>query len=215
MSNVIRGQADAFSPWDLASFDSAVHEAHANEPVRLPTLEQVAQIEEQARQDGFQAGHAEGFAAGRAEGEALGLAELRAEAERIRAIAESFSAAIRGADDSISRQVLELSLDLAKALLRTALPLHPDLILPIVREAILGIPSIRQPARLHLHPEDLPIVRERMGEELSSLGWLLVGDETLERGGCRAETADNQIDASLPTRWKRLASSLSSLSDWN
>jgi flagellar assembly protein FliH len=33
-------------------------------------------------------------------------------------------------------------------------------------------------------------------------------------GSCRVETANNQIDASLPTRWKRLAAALGKDSDW-
>jgi flagellar assembly protein FliH len=46
------------------------------------------------------------------------------------------------------------------------------------------------------------------------MGWKIADDRQLEPGSCRIETANNQIDASLPTRWQRLAASLGKESDW-
>ena len=45
-------------------------------------------------------------------------------------------------------------------------------------------------------------------------GWQLTDDAQLEPGSCRVETASNQIDAQLPTRWKRLVAALGKDSDW-
>jgi hypothetical protein len=36
----------------------------------------------------------------------------------------------------------------------------------------------------------------------------------MDRGGCRVETASNQIDATTSTRWQRIAASLGKDSDW-
>ena len=36
----------------------------------------------------------------------------------------------------------------------------------------------------------------------------------MERGGCRVETANSQIDASLATRWKRVVSSIGQDNSW-
>jgi len=46
------------------------------------------------------------------------------------------------------------------------------------------------------------------------MGWHLTDDAQLAPGSCRVETANNQIDASLPTRWQRLMASLGKDSDW-
>ncbi|MGH8429807.1 MAG: FliH/SctL family protein, partial [Solimonas sp.] len=48
----------------------------------------------------------------------------------------------------------------------------------------------------------------------SQSGWCVVEDAQMERGGCRVETATNQIDASVATRWQRIAAALGKESDW-
>lgn len=198
----------ACTPWEPASFDPDPHPAGpaAYGGVSLPTIEQITAIQEQARQEGYQAGRAEGYA--------QGAKDAAREAARLHGIADAFAAEIAQADESISRQVLDLSLDLARAILKTALAVRPELVLPIVQEAVRYLPGVQPSALLYLHPDDLPLVRERMGEQLDKLGWVLADDARLEPGSCRVETANNQIDAALHTRWQRLAASLGKDSDW-
>ncbi|HBU28940.1 MAG TPA: flagellar assembly protein FliH [Thiobacillus sp.] len=196
----------------MTSFDSHPHPAKQSGlgAVVLPTIEQISAIQEQARQEGYDAGHAEGRAAGLAEG----LEEAAREAARLSSLAESFSTEVGKADETISQQALDLSVDLARALLKSALEIRPELVIPIVREAVRYLPALHQPALLFLNPDDAVLVRERIGDELTKMGWQLADDAQLERGGCRVETASNQIDASLPTRWQRLTAALSKHSDW-
>ena len=214
MSNCVISATDEIScqPWEPASFDPAGRTQVRTMPgaVTLPTVEQIARIEEQARQEGFAAGHAEGHAEGRAEG----LREAAAEAARLRALTDAFSAALSRADEGISHQILDLALDLARAMLKSALAVHPELVLPLVREAVRYLPAMQQPALVCLHPDDAALVQQHMGDELARTGWQLTSDPLLERGGCRIETPGSQIDATLPTRWQRLATALGETSDW-
>lgn len=209
MSNVI-SSADltACRPWEIASFEGDPHAAkqarHAG--VSLPTIEQISAIQEQARQEGYQAGHAEGYAHGQQ--------KAALETSRLRKLADAFTTQVGQADERISQQVLDLSIDLARAILKTALAVRPELVIPIVKEAVRYLPAMQQPALLFLNPDDAALVKDRIGDELDKLGWQVADDAHLVRGGCRVETANNQIDASLPTRWQRLAASLSKESDW-
>ena len=213
MSNVMSSvDPSAFQPWEMTSFDSHPHAAKNSGlgAVVLPTIEQISAIQEQARQEGYDAGHAEGRAAGLAEGRE----EAAREAARLSSLANAFSTEVARADETISQQALDLSVDLARALLKSALAIRPELVIPIVREAVRYLPALHQPALLFLNPDDAVLVRERIGDELTKMGWQLADDAQLERGGCRVETASNQIDASLPTRWQRLTAALSKHSDW-
>jgi flagellar assembly protein FliH len=99
-------------------------------------------------------------------------------------------------------------------MVRTAFDVKPELIVPIVREAIEYLPVLQQPALLMLNPEDAPIVRAGIGEELDKGGWRVVEDPTVARGGCRIDTASNQIDAQAATRWTRLAHALGKNVEW-
>ena len=179
-----------------------------------PSDEELAAIREQARQQGYDAG----FKAGHEEGMAQALDEQRATTEQaiapVRQIADNFSTALREADQAISNEVLELALHLAKGMIKTALRVKPELILPIVREAIEYLPVLQQPALLILNPEDASVVREGIAEELDKGGWRVIDDPSIERGGCKVDTASNQIDATVTSRWQRLSLALGKDIDW-
>ncbi|MEW6119185.1 MAG: flagellar assembly protein FliH [Pseudomonadota bacterium] len=203
-------QADC-RPWEPASFDGSPRDVSMRRrDVALPTIEQITAIQEQAQQEAWAAGHAEGLAAGLAEGRA----QAARETARLQALAEGFAMETRRADEAISQQVLELAVDLARAVLKSALAIQPERVIPVVREAVRYLPALQQPALLYLNPADLGLVRERIGDELTKMGWQLTEDASLEAGGCRVETPSNQIDASLPTRWQRLVAALGMQTDW-
>ncbi len=179
-------------------------------PLEYPTVEELDAIREEARQAGYQDGHA----AGHADALAAGKIETAKELEQVRALAATFSNALHDADQLIANDVLDLALQLAKGMLKNALQVKPELILPIVRDAIEYLPVLQQPALLALNPEDAPVVREGIGEELEKGGWRVIEDPTIQRGGCKVDTASNQIDAQASSRWQRLSHALGKDVDW-
>lgn len=223
MSNLIpREKQSAYQRWEMESFgdDAPVRqpETSAQDNHLAAMQQQIEQARAQAHAEGFAAGRQEGRAAGIEEGRMAGMAEGRAAAElerrQLLQIAESFGTEVAQANELIAADMLTLSLDLAKAMLKTALRVKPELVVSIVREAIHYLPTLQQPALLHLHPEDAAIVDGQMGDELTAAGWRVVEDLHMERGGCRVETATNQIDATATTRWQRLAAALGKDADW-
>lgn len=179
-------------------------------PITYPTVEELEQIREDARKEGYDEGHA----AGHADALAAGLERTKEELQQVRALADSFSEALHGADQLIANEVLDLALQLAKGMLKNALQVKPELILPIVRDAIEYLPVLQQPALLVLHPDDAATVRAGIGEELDKGGWRVVEDASVGRGGCKVDTASNQIDATAAARWQRLSHALGKEVDW-
>lgn len=186
--------------------------------IPMPTVEEIEAIREAARQEGYAQGHAEGLAAGHEAGYQDGLdtgrAEAAAELTHLQNLATTFGNAVTEADEAISNDVLELALHLARNMVRTAFDVRPELILAVVREAIDYLPTLQQPALLILHPEDALIVKSSIGHELEKSGWRLVEDGNIARGGCRVDTASNQIDAQIASRWQRLTQALGKNLDW-
>jgi flagellar assembly protein FliH len=212
-SCVIRNEdQSSFQPWEMTNFETGTRGVTNSDcpGITLPTIEKITEIQEQARQEGYDAGRAEGLAQGLAEGRE----EAARETARLHSLANTFSTEVSRADETISQQVLDLSIDLARALLKSALTIRPELVIPIVKEAVRYLPALQQPAMLYLNPNDAILVHARIGDELTKLGWHLTDDTQLEPGSCRVETANNQIDASLPTRWQRLTAALGKNSDW-
>ncbi len=213
------------TPWqryEMASFGdnrlAAVARAEAEKAARAALQrqlsEQIASSRQQARDEGRGEGHAEGFAAGHAEGLALGRADAAAEREQLLGLMTSFTAELAHANETVSRDVLALALDVAKAMLKTALPVKPELVLPVIEDAMQHLPSVQPPALLQLHPEDVALVQAQIGDGLVNNGWRLQPDAGIERGGCRIETGANQIDAELATRWARIAGALGTRDGW-
>lgn len=179
-------------------------------PPELPSEDTLAAIREQARLAGLEEGHAAGYA----DGLALGRADAAVELEHLQSLAVTFGTALSEADEAIANDVLDLALHLAKGMLKNALEVRPELLIPVVREAIEYLPVLQQPALLLLNPADAEVVRAAIGEQLDKGGWRLVEDPHIGRGGCKIDTASNQIDAQAAARWQRLAHALGKNLDW-
>ncbi len=230
MSNSIipKEQQTAFQRWEMTSFgdqrpSTLAKQAaqHANQVI-VPTQAEIDRMRELALQQGYAHGHAsgldEGFRKGHTEGLTLGLNEGREQAALeigyLHQLAQDFGQQIAHADSAIAHDLLDLALDLAKAMLKTALQVKPELVLPVVVDAVQYLPVLHQPAIVVMHPDDSALVHAHMGDELEKNGWRVVEDESIGRGGCKIDTANNQIDASAATRWQRIAASLGKNLDW-
>lgn len=177
---------------------------------QLPTAEEIERMHDEMRRAGFEegraAGHAEGLEAGRAEGYAEGRAQAEAEAARLAGLADSLDEALRELDGEIAEQLMALAIEMARRMVRLTLAENPEAILETVRSALLQLPQGH--AHIQLHPDDLALVREHLGEQLAHAGHRLQEDARLERGECRIDGQGAQVDATLETRWRRVLESI-------
>ena len=205
-------QQSAYQRWEMNSFGDTRPAARAATVAQVArvTIEEQAEIREAAQERGY----AIGLAEGRSEGMRQGLADAVAETAHLRSIVTALGSEAARADELIASELLTLALDLAKAMLKTSLAVKPELVLPVVSEAIRYLPSLQQPAVLFLHADDAMLVNEHMRDELDKAGWRVAEDLQMQRGGCRIDTASNQIDATIETRWHRLAEALGQQSTW-
>ena len=222
MSNKIpKEQQTAYQRWEMASFDEpvAVLEVPAPTAAEIQANEdEIARLYQEAHDKGYRDGLAEGLTTGLEEGRAIGLEEGRVDAARelaaLQQIAQRFSTEVAQASDTVAEDLLTLALDVAKAMLKTVLIVRPEIVLPIIGEAIRYLPSLQQPAVLFVNAEDAQLIKDHLGDELDQAGWRVAEDVHMERGGCRIDTASNQIDATVSTRWQRITTALGKESTW-
>jgi flagellar assembly protein FliH len=188
-------------------------------PPPAPIIEEELEaIREAARQQGYAEGHEAGLATGHASGYEDGLAA--AAPKRRRADAPAGASPSTSATPSprptkpSPPTCWNWPCTWRRNMVRTAFEVRPELILPVVREAVDYLPTLQQPALLVLNPEDALIVRGSIGHELEKTGWRIVEDGNVARGGCRIDTASNQIDAQIASRWQRLAHALGRNVEW-
>lgn len=195
----------AYQRWELNSFDESA-QAEADPGVALPTAEEIENIHQQA----YQAGHREGLAAGYQEGREKAAPELA----RLAQLMSALDGSLQRFDDDLTQNLLSLSLDIARQMLREALRVRPELVLPVIREAVNSLPHASQHPHLRLHPDDAALVRSLMEDELNHFHWKILEDGRMERGGCLVEAANSEIDATLETRWKRVLAALGRDGGW-
>jgi len=207
-----KGKLSPWERWELASFDekdrlNAKDAATGAPEISLPTAEEIAAIRLAAQAEGFQQGQQEGYAAGRA----LALAE----GQRLAALGAQLEEALATMDQQVAEDLLGLSLEVARQVVRQAIAVKPELVLGVLHEALAQMPHAH--AMIHMHPEDASLTRSYLGEQLAHAGHRIVEDPRLSRGDCIIESGSSQLDASVATRWKRVAESLGMLgagADW-
>lgn len=221
----------AYQRWELAAFDetgepppstlppgesvaSAEDSADLSPPLTLATAEEIERIYAEAHESGRSEGHSEGHSEGRAAGYEEGLAQTRIEAAQIDTLLKNLQHSLQGFDQSVADQLLALSIEVANQVLRQSLRVKPDLLLPIVREAVAALPPHQGHPVLFLNPDDAALVRTHLGEQLSHNNWRIIEDSRLEAGGCRVEVGTSEIDATVETRWRRVIESIGVSQDW-
>ncbi len=202
-----RGHLTAWQRWEMPDLGSHQRPSHEPDPrsavpqehavvVQLPTAAQVEQLHQEARDEGFR------------EGYQAGLQEAVGHAQAISGLMDSLSVQARLVDQKVMHAMLELSVELARQMVRQALSVKPEVVLGVIREALDSFPVFNQTAHLVLHPEDAALLRTAMGEQLVHSGWKIHEDVRVERGGCRLETAHSQVDATVAKRWQHLMAAI-------
>jgi flagellar assembly protein FliH len=177
-------------------------------PEKTPPAVRVADELARARKEAYE----QGLAAGREE------ASTRMDAERaaLHRVTEAFQEMMQEFEQGLANDVLSMSLELAKLIVRQAIRVHPQVVLTVVREAVSSLAGMDAETTVHLHPDDAALLKAFSKEDaaLASLPWKIVEDARIERGGCRLETASTELDATLETRWRRVIAALGREDSW-
>lgn len=222
-TNVIpKEKLPTYQRWKLDNFDTTetpdfcAKTTASEEQKEEPLLDeaQVNEIYRQAKEKGHAEGFQEGHTTGRQEGRQLAEVEVKSEAERIHVLLSELNKELKEIDKNVAQDLLTLALNLSKKMISKALQVHPELIIPIVQEAIRHLPHASHQPHLILHPDDAVLVRNLLNEQLSQTDWEICEDNQIEKGGCRIETNGSEIDASISTRWQQILATIGQEDNW-
>lgn len=186
---VISGAAaEACARWELPEVGGAAAAAATGQ--HYLTAHRLEEIQRQA--------YDEGFALGRREGLEQGAAAVREKAERVEAILNLLARPLHQLDDEVVKEMTGLALSIARHVIRRELRTDPGQVVAVVQRAAAILPAASRNIRLFVNPADAGILREGLaalqGEQSS---WQILEDPGLARGGCRIETENSRIDASI------------------
>ncbi len=213
-------EIDAVEQWNFGAIDSAAQLLAAQTKVR--ESEQDHADLNAARQESHQAGYAAGLVQGRAQAEAE-LQQKMADflANQAQDAAQHFSALfgttqnqLAGAQQTMAQGVLELSCELARQVVRQELSVNPNVLLPVIREALEMLGAEHRSAVVRMHPADLEVLEGLMSTEFAGMALTLRADPALQPGGCVVDSAGMVVDATLQKRWQRAVATLGLDSTW-
>jgi flagellar assembly protein FliH len=177
--------------WDLPSVEGASMPRPGAKGVNVMHL---SLVEREAWQHGFKDGHVEGVRKGEAE-LAKRIAEVDVKIAALEAIMGTLARPLDELDAEVETELTRLALAIAKHLARRELKIDPTQVIGIIRHTVSLLPLSARNIRIHLHPDDAAIVREKLARASGEQEWQLAEDPLMARGGCRLTTDNSSIDA--------------------
>lgn len=182
-----------------------------------PSLEQqLAQLQMQAHEQGYQAGiaegrqqgHEQGYQEGLARGLEQGLAEAKSQQAPIHArmqqLVSEFQTTLDALDSVIASRLMQMALEAARQVIGQTPTVDNSALIKQIQQLLQQEPLFSGKPQLRVHPDDLQRVDDMLGATLSLHGWRLRGDPTLHPGGCKVSADEGDLDASVATRWQEL-----------
>lgn len=188
MSKVLDGDSSGKClPWQAPHFDQSA--AGAN---RMRTSREQSQIEQEAFDQGFNQGYTEGM--NQAQKDASDNLKY------LRSLISALAMPLRELDKQVVDELVDLSMAVARQIIRRELKTSPGEIVAVVKEAVSLLPVGASDISLELHPEDAALVRNALLPPDADTAWQITEDPLLSRGGCRVSTNTSSIDATVENR---------------
>jgi flagellar assembly protein FliH len=188
--------AESVARWDLPEV-SGLKTIQGRRPGK--TVAEIEEVERRAYEEAFAQGREAGLAAARAETEQANT-QLKAQVARLEAVCGTLGKPLEQVNGEVEQQLLALAMTIARQLVRRELKTDPAQVIAVIRETVSLLPAAARDVRVHLHPEDAAVVRERLATTTADRAWTIVEDPVLTRGGCKVTTDTALIDARVETR---------------
>lgn len=192
---IVKDNLTAYERWELPLVTGNLSATTVNE---------LESIQKQAYQEGFALGQKEGFE------QTKQLMENNAAA--LQSIIDVLSEPLKELDDDVVNQLAQLSMTVAKQVVRRELHTDEGEIVGVVREAMNALPASTRKITLNIHPEDAELIRSSFSlgddSDADELRWRVIEDPIITRGGCKISSENSSIDATVEGRLNRIISTL-------
>lgn len=161
--------------------------------------EEAEAIRENASQDGYQAG----------------LEMAKEDISMLKDALEVFYGAKQQVYDSIAPDILEISIDIAKKIIKKEISENPDIILSNIKEILSGLSKEETKIILKVNPVQAEMLRQEVPQAVNAAGLeakvVIMPDENIMEGGCILTTTNGVIDATIETQMSIISEALKEL----
>lgn len=178
--------------------------SEAPSQLKLPTVDEIEHMHDEARRSGYEEGYAEGKAAG----EQAMREAAETQARRFSSLINNLENALLEVEQSVAEQLLAVGIEIANQVTRSTIAANSEVLLPIIREAISALPLHHAHLVFRLNPADAQYIRAALGEQFAQMGTQIIEDKEISSGGCMLQAGTSEVDATIETRWKRVLESI-------
>lgn len=206
-------------------YSQVVEESEVEEEEIKPlTAEEIEQIRQDAYEEGFAQGKTDGFAKGEEEGlqqghekgleqgqqdgYQAGLAQGQQEVNNLIArwnqLAFQLYHPLEKVDKVVEKQLVNLAVTLAESVIRQESKSNSEVLLNVLHEAISSLPFNTEYAEIHMHPDDIALLREVYDDEaLVEQKWIIKEEPGYQLGDVIVMTPNSLIDRSIKQRMRQ------------
>jgi len=131
--------------------------------------------------------------------------ELMEYKQTFETIFANFDNALKEIDQDVIQTLTELALSISKQVIRRELETNSEQVVSIVREAIALLPFDKNRLIMHLNPNDVEIIQKIFNQDDIKNSYSIVEDVSIQRGGCKLETDNSVIDATIDSQITQIA----------
>ena len=132
------------------------------------------------------------------------MSEAKEDIERVKEAIGEFFNAKQEVYDSIAPDILELSLDIAKKIIKKEMTENPEILLNNIKDILKGLSKEETKIILKVNPVQVAMLKQEIPEAMSTAGLeakvIIIPDETVMEGGCMITTTNGVIDATIETQ---------------
>ncbi len=125
--------------------------------------------------------------------------------KQIEQILQAMTSPLERVNSAVERELVELSVAIAKMILRKEISEKPAHLLDLAKQAIKQLPAASLSIVVHLHPQDADVIIGVLESSGNTLDWEIEEDPALNPGDCHIVTNTSFIDASVDSLVDRLA----------
>ncbi|MGI5836049.1 MAG: FliH/SctL family protein, partial [Chloroflexota bacterium] len=144
-----------------------------------------------------------GYNDGQAEGFRAAQEQCQEYLERIAELARRAAIDREGMIRSAEKELASLAIEIATKVIKQELQTEPSIVLTMVENALAKVGE-GDSVKIIVNPEDAELVRAKWSELRGAVAfgdnWEIIGDEQMERGGCKVETRGGFVDSSIETQ---------------
>lgn len=146
------------------------------------------------------------------EGYRAGIEQAESDIVALRSKIADFISSKQEVFEFIAPDILEISVDIAKKIIKKEVEQDPQVILNSIIDVMRTLSKEEPRITVKLNPLQVDLVKTELPEYISSMGIdakiTVVGDDNIEEGGCILNTNNGIVDASIDTQLEIIKAAL-------